>query len=212
MKKQTVKEYANENYISKQAVYKKIDKGTLKTIKEIVDGKETIFIVIEDKEEEISNSTPIQLEDNHNSTTENNKQENNSTSFQPEDNHNTTPIQPEDNRTDNHNSTSNQPISSQAFETIISILKEQLEEKDKQIAERDKQIADFVRLLDQEQQLHAQTRFMLKEYQDKGQKEEVIEVTEEEEPDNKETEIKPEEAQEPKKKHNWFVRWLLGEN
>ena len=46
---------------------------------------------------------------------------------------------------------------------IISFLKEQLREKDRQLAEKDKQIEKIQILLDQEQQLHARTKLMLME-------------------------------------------------
>ena len=170
MKKQTVRDYAEENYISRQAVYKKIDKGTLKTMKENIDGKEVIFILIDEDPTEESNLT------------------------------NSTPIQPQDNQETTPNSTSIQP-SIQPYIEMIDLLKQELADRKDELKDRDRTIETLTRLLDQEQHLHAQTRLLLKGYQDKEEMENPKEESQEE----------PIADQEPKKKTNWFRRWFFGE-
>lgn len=79
-------------------------------------------------------------------------------------------------------------------ESIVDFLKEMLRE-------RDKQIERLTTLLDQEQHLHAQTKLLLKEYQER----------EEVEPQEEVRQAEPVIDQEPKKKSNWFRRWFFGE-
>ena len=192
MKKQTVRDYAEENYISRQAVYKKIDKGTLKTMKENIDGKEVIFILIDEdptEESNLTNSTPIQPQDNQETTQK-----------QDETTPNSTPIQPQDNQETTPNSTSIQP-SIQPYIEMIDLLKQELADRKDELKDRDRTIETLTRLLDQEQHLHAQTRLLLKGYQDKEEMENPKEESQEE----------PIADQEPKKKTNWFRRWFFGE-
>ncbi len=86
-------------------------------------------------------------------------------------------------------------------QSIIDFLQEQIREKDKQLAEKDKQIERIQKLLDQEQQLHLQANLLLL-----GEGKQA----EEQSPDNIVMDSQ-EEHQEPKKKRNWFARWLFGE-
>lgn len=204
MKKQTVRDYAEENYISRQAVYKKIDKGILKTVKEQIDGKDVIFILIEEDGDIADHSTTIQPQDNPISTANNAV----SADEQPQDNPNSTTIQPQDNQQTTDNSTAIQP-----YKEMIEYLKQELADKKEELKQKDKVIEDIrqeaqqdrerlTKLLDQEQQLHAQTRLRLNRYE-----EENPPIVEEETP--KEEVITD---QETKKKRGWFYRWLFGED
>ena len=95
-----------------------------------------------------------------------------------------------------------------AEQSIIVFLQKQLEEKDRQLAEKDKQIEKIQQLLDQEQKLHLSTKVLLMEYRKQEEPQEEQEAAPMET-----TEVPPQEKdQEPKKKRNWFVRWLLGED
>ena len=203
MKKQTVRDYAEENYISRQAVYKKIDRGTLKTVKEQIDGKEVIFILVEEDGDKADHSTTIQPQDNPISTANNDV----SADGQPQDNPVSTTIQPQDNQQTTDNTTVIQP-----YKEIIEYLKQELAEKKEELKQKDKVIEDIrqeaqqdrerlTKLLDQEQQLHAQTRLRLNRYE-----EEQSPIVEDEAP-KEEVIIN----QEPKKKRNRFMRWLFGE-
>ena len=199
MKKQTVRDYAEENYISRQAVYKKIDKGTLKTMKENIDGKEVIFILIDEdptEESNLTNSTPIQPQDNQETTQK-----------QDETTPNSTPIQPQDNQETTPNSTSIQP-SIQPYIEMIDLLKQELADRKDELKDRDRTIETLTRLLDQEQHLHAQTRLLLKGYQDREEAETPKEESQEEPTINE----KPIADQEQKKKKSWFRRWFFGED
>lgn len=96
---------------------------------------------------------------------------------------------------------------------FIAFLKGQIEEKDRLIEElrktKDREVAELHRLLFNQQELHARDRALLMEYQERDKKEEAPpqEVVEHETI----IEEKPQEDQEPKKKSNWFRRWLFGE-
>ncbi len=192
MRKQTVRDYAEENFISRQAVYKKIDKGTLKTTKENIDGKEVIFILIDEdtaEENKPTHSTPVQPQDNQETTT---KEEDTTT--------HSTPVQPQDNQETTQNSTPIQPPI-QPYIEMIDLLKQELADRKDELKDRDRTIETLTRLLDQEQHLHAQTRLLLKGYQEKEEMETPKEESQEE----------PIADQEPKKKTNWFRRWFFGE-
>lgn len=98
------------------------------------------------------------------------------------------------------------------YEEVITILRQELEEKRQEIKEKDRIIEEMrisaekerehLRvLLDQEQHLHAQTRLRLNQYEG-----DTTQGTEGEQP-KEETDT----IQDPKKKRNRFMRWLFGE-
>lgn len=85
------------------------------------------------------------------------------------------------------------------YREIIRGLQAQLQEKDRQIAEKDRQIADrdtqiveAFKLLDQQQQLHAQSNYL-------ADKKPIAELEQ------------PGQAEKPKKKRNAFARWFFGD-
>lgn len=154
MKKITVAEYAKLKGISKTAVYKKLKR--LNTVKEEINGKEQILIIIDDNDTE-------KPENNPNSTT-------NSTEINPNSTINSTELNPDT----QPNSTTNSTPDSTKFpdSDIIEVLRKQLQEKDKQIErlqkateEKDKQIKEqfdkFTELLYRQQQLEAITQSKL---------------------------------------------------
>ena len=103
----------------------------------------------------------------------------------------------------------NQDAQTQAEQekSFIIFLQEQLKEKDRQLAEKDKQIEKITLLLDQEQQLHARTNYLLAEYQKREAEQE--EQTEEAETEATEPQDPPppqEQDQEPQKKRSWLYR------
>lgn len=193
MEKLTVSEYAKRNSISIQAVYKKINK--LNTIEEVRNGRKQIIILLEDEVK--TRADDIQP---------NSTRELNSTNS-------TQPHQEQADSTGELNSTRPdstrriQPDStSELNPSIIDVLKEQLQEKDKQIErlqdaieEKDKQIKEqferFTALLLRSQELEAITHKSLGEAGDT--KQEPIEETKEQ--------VKP-TKQEQKKNTGFFSR------
>lgn len=173
----TVAEYAEKNGVSPQSVYKRVKRGTLKSI--VKDG--ITYIPLNDEADTTPNDNPTQ----------------------PADNPETTPIQPETTQPNNPNSTDNQPNSTQpnnpqttpnSTYDIVAFLQEQLKEKDNQIerlqtqietqAERhQKEIDDLHRLLEQSQVIQAQTIRYLPAGNEEPQRD--IEVIEQEQPKEK---------------------------
>lgn len=194
--KLTVKDYAELKQTTVQAVYKRISKGNLKTVKEKINGKDVLFVLL-DEDSRDSNLTTS------------------STEVQPKEvelnqglNQNTTQTKPPkvEKVEEDLNPTSTQKAETQAEQSIISFLQRQLEEKDRQLAEKDKQIEKIQQLLDQEQQLHARTNLLLAEYKRKEEEPQEEQATEEIKVESKEAD------QETKKKRNWFYRWFFGED
>ena len=104
--------------------------------------------------------------------------------------------------------------------SFILFLQEQLKEKDRQIAEKDKQIEKITLLLNQEQQLHARTTYLLTEYQKKeAEQEETAEEAEQKDQEEADTgteepqapQATQEQAQEPQKKRSWLYRFFFGD-
>ena len=191
--KVSVKDYAELKQTTVQAVYKRINKGTLKTVKEKINGKDVLFVLL-DEDNRDSNLNPS-LTDNQPKEVELNQ----------DLNLNSTPNQPNgvENEEEDLNPSSTPKEEPQADQSIIIFLQKQLEEKDRQIAEKDKQIEKIQQLLDQEQHLHLSTKLLLKEYTDKEQ-------NIEEEPQSKQEEKNKIVAdQEPQKKRSWLYRFFF---
>ena len=142
MNKLTVAEYAKSKCISVQAVYKKIDR--LKTIEEERNGRKQILIIVDDEEQETAeeeikpNSTPIKPSSTvdfnpDNSTSTPQEEENTTNKFNPDSSTSTPTIQ---------------PSSTVDFNpSVLQILQEQIQEKDKQI-ERLQQATEIVERAD----------------------------------------------------------------
>lgn len=108
----------------------------------------------------------------------------------------------------------NQDAQTQAEQekSFISFLQEQLKEKDRQLAEKDKQIEKITLLLDQEQQLHARTTYLLAEYQKReAEQEEQTEEAETGAADPQDPPSPQEQDQEPQKKRSWLYRFFFGD-
>lgn len=103
------------------------------------------------------------------------------------------------------------PTQAEQESSFILFLQEQLKEKDRQLAEKDRQIEKITLLLDQEQQLHARTNFLLAEYQKREAEQE--EQTGEADTGAEEPQAPPpqEQDQEPQKKRSWLYRLFFGE-
>ena len=103
------------------------------------------------------------------------------------------------------------PTQAEQESSFILFLQEQLKEKDRQLAEKDKQIEKITLLLDQEQQLHARTNFLLAEYQKREAEQE--EQAGEADTGAEEPQAPPpqEQDQEPQKKRSWWYRLFFGE-
>ncbi len=203
-RKFTVKDYAELTHTSVQAVYKKVNRGTLATVKERINGKETLFILLD-------NETLHR-------------------DFNPE----TTPNQPPEVELNPDTSEELNPKSTPkaggADEGIIAFLQEQLKEKDKQIAKLQEQAAqqaeenrkkDVViqeqltkmnELLRNAQQLQAQANVLLlgqgkqQEEQEQEQQGEAPPIVE------TEPQAAEQQAQEPKQKRSWLYRFFFGED
>lgn len=193
----TVSEYALKTGKSKQSIYKRIRKGTIKTVEEIVNGKKTLFVLLYDdsnKSREVEynptnqpNLNPTTVEDNPNSnphTVEDNP--NNQPTFNP----NSTPLD--------------------TTSRILELLQRQLEEKDKQIErlqaenkEKDRQLQDqferFSTLLLRSQELEAITHKLLGQG-DSQEPTEPIQDSNAAPPQEQTAEDKP------RKKKSWFAR------
>lgn len=125
--------------------------------------------------------------------------ENNQTNQPDQSNQSTEPIKPINPQAD--------PETIEFYREIIRGLQSQIQEKDKQIAEKDKQIekrdsqidekdrqiAELFKVLDHQQQLHAQSNYL-------ADKKPIAEL-----------EQPGQEEEKPKKKRNAFMRWLFGE-
>ena len=223
--KLTVKGYAALTNTTVQAVYKKINRGTLTTVKEKINGKETLLILLDKDALQVElnpETTPIQPPEVE-LNPELNQQIN------PE----TTPIQPPEVELNPDASEELNPHSTPkaggAEEGIIAFLQEQLKEKDKQIAKLQEQAAqqaeenrkkDVViqeqltkmnELLRNAQQLQAQANVLLlgqgkqQEEQEQEQQEEAPPIVETEQ------QAAEQQAQEPNKKRSWLYRFFFGE-
>jgi hypothetical protein len=208
VKRLTVSEYATLTGKTKQSIYKRIRKGNIKTIEEVVNGKKILFVLLESdgklaqEVEDNPISTPPKVEDNPISTPP--EVENN-----PDLTHISTPPKVES----NPNSTQTE---SSSFQFYIEVLQKQLEEKDRQIERLQEQnreqaeihrreIEELHRILDQEQKLHAASIKYLP----------AQETPAPEEEHNREVETPPveveekepiEQEQEPPKKKGFFSR------
>lgn len=183
IEKITVAEYSNRTGKSKQSIYKRINKGTLKSVEEIYKGKKTTFIILGDdnpQEDELNpQDNPILTQ----ATEEINPQDN------PKEDELNRDNQPRDNQTDN-------PQSADAYLRIIEILNEQLKEKDKQIENLQTLNNQLSAIALRAQELEARTQALLGEPKKQAPIDEA--PNEEEEPIN---------AEEPKKRSFWS--WLL---
>ncbi len=219
----SVKEYADRHNTSPQAVYKRINKGTLKTVKERINGKEVFFILL-DEEAQTEDLNPI--------TT-------NSTDLQPQEvelnpkeaeeiNPNATAIQPQEvEKVENVFNPNSTPKTEGAEQSIIAFLQEQLKEKDRQIARLQEQtelqaqenkrkdeviqeqLAKMNELLRNAQSLQAQSNVLLLEH-NKPQEETAEEQEQEEAPPFVVVE-QQEQEKEPKKQRSWLYRFFFGE-
>ncbi len=192
----TVKDYAELKHTTVQAVYKRISKGNLKTVKEKINGKDVLFVLL-DEDGNDSNLNPS------------------STDYKPKEvelnqgfNQDTTQFQPPrvEKVEEDLNPSSTTKAEPQADLSIIIFLQRQLEEKDRQLAEKDKQIEKIQQLLDQEQQLHARTNLLLAEYKKKEEEPQEEKPEEEIKEENKEVE------QKTVKNRGWLYRWFFGED
>ena len=117
------------------------------------------------------------------------------------DNQTNTENQPNQTKQPNETTATNQ---GNAYDELIEFLKQELADRKEELKTRDKQIENLTRLLDQEQHLHAQTKLLVREYQEKeeveteGVKEEVAEA--------------PQEVKQEKKKRSRLYRWFFGED
>lgn len=194
--KVSVKDYAELKHTTVQAVYKRISKGTLKTVKEKINGKDVLFVLL-DEDNNDSNLTPSSTDKQPKEVELNQRLNQDTTQFQP---------QRVEKSEEEFNPSSTQREEPQTDQNIISFLQRQLEEKDRQLAEKDKQIEKIQQLLDQEQQLHLSTKLLLMEYKKNEDPAEEKQESNKVEQENKEAD------QEPKKKRSWFSRWFFGED
>lgn len=225
--KVSVKEYAEQNQISVQSVYKKISKGTLKTAREKINGKEVLFILLEDQQPEDLNHfkpdfKPIKPDVKPIQPVLNQEEVEFNQILNPDS---TTLNQPEVEKVEmvenvlNPNSTTRDG----SEQGIIAFLQEQLQEKDRQIErlqeqtrqqaeenrEKDKviqeQLAKMNELLRNAQSLQAQSNLLFAHKQ-----------AEEEAPAEEEVDIvaadQPEETQQPKPRRSWLYRFFFGED
>lgn len=196
IEKITVAEYSNRTGKSKQSIYKRINKGTLKSVEEIYKGKKTTFIILGDdnpKEDELNpQDNPILTQ----ATEEINPQDN------PKEDELNRDNQPNDNQADN-------PQSAQSYLRVIEILNEQLKEKDKQIENLQALNNQLSAIALRAQELEARTQSLLGEPKPQAPiEEDTEEPAEPEEPEQTGIdEDKPEEPEETKKRSFWS--WLL---
>lgn len=191
MEKMTVKEYADFKGVSVQAVYKKIENNKLKTIEEKKDRRYITFIIIDEepeqeqpevkeiKETEKEEIQPISTGNSISTPT------NSTTEFQPistEKTGNST-------STATNSTTEFQPnTNNELNQAIVDLLREQLQEKDKQIERllktNEEQLARLTELLYRSQQLEKLLSSKVSE--DKPlQEEPIIDIETEEQPERK---------------------------
>jgi hypothetical protein len=185
--KLTVKEYAKQTGKSFQSVYRKIERGTIPTVKERINNKDVLFVLVD----ETDNSTPVSTEVPQ--------------QFNPSSTPVSTEVPHKVQPPFNPNSTAKE---TQVLEEMVELLKGELRERKQELDDlrktKDKEIAELHQLLFNQQQLHAKDRALLEAYQSKEHQEETIT------PDRgQETPI--EEHQETKKKRNWWRFFWYGE-
>lgn len=169
MEKMTVKEYADFKGVSVQAVYKKIENNKLKTIEEKKDRRYITFIIIDEE--------PEQEQPEVKEIKETEKEE-----FQPISTGNST-------STPTNSTTEFQPnTNNELNQAIVDLLREQLQEKDKQIERllktNEEQLARLTELLYRSQQLEKLLSSKVSE--DKPlQEEPIIDIETEEQPERK---------------------------
>ena len=196
IEKITVAEYSNRTGKSKQSIYKRINKGTLKSVEEVYNGKKTTFIILGDdnpQEDELNpQDNPILTQ----ATEKINPKDN------PKEDELNRDNQPNDNQADN-------PQSAQSYLRVIEILNEQLKEKDKQIENLQALNNQLSAIALRAQELEARTQSLLGEPKPQPPiEEDTEEPTEPEEPEQTGIdEDKPEEPEETKKRGFWS--WLL---
>lgn len=203
----SVKAYAELRNTTPQAVYKRINKGTLKTEKEKINGKDVFFVLLDDE-------APAE-ELNLNSTQEQPQE----VELNPDIKPNSTPFQPpEVEKVVNDFNPTSTPKAEGPETALIAFLQEQLREKDRQIARLQEQtelqakenkrkdeviqeqLAKMNELLKNAQSLQAQGNLLLMEQnkpEEPTQEAEVIEV-----------EQKP---QKPKKKRSELFKYFFGD-
>lgn len=212
----SVKEYAEQHEISVQSVYKKISKGTLKTAREKINGKEVLFILLEDPQPEDLNHVkpdfkPIQPDIKPIKPALNQEEVELNRTLNPDS---TTLNQPEVEKVEmvenalNHDSTGK---AAEQEQNMIAFLQEQIRALNGQLEAKDKQIETIQKLLDQEQQLHARTNLLLAEYQRKEAEQAEQPPAEEEPAEDPQPQPEP-ETTEPKPKRSWFYRFFFGED
>ena len=223
--KVSVKEYAEQNQISVQSVYKKINKGTLKTAREKINGKEVLYILLEDQQpEDLNHFKPIKPDVKPIQPVLNQDEVEFNQTLNPDS---TTLNQPEVEMVEmvenvlNPNSTTRDG----SEQGIIAFLQEQLQEKDRQIErlqeqtrqqaeenrEKDKviqeQLAKMNELLRNAQSLQAQSNLLFAHKQQQA---------EEEAPAEDQVDIvaadQPEETPQPKPRRSWLYRFFFGED
>lgn len=130
MTKLTVAEYAELKGISKVAAYKRIEKGRVRAVSEVYNGREQYLIIIGEDEETVEQEIKPELTGD---LTENKP---NLTADKPDLTSSKSEIKPEL----TGNLTANKPDLTFQNTDILELLKKQIQEKDKQIAEKDRQI------------------------------------------------------------------------
>lgn len=200
MKKLTVAEYQKTAGVSKKTIYKRIEKGQLKTTTEKVNNRDITFIIeLEDGEEDFTILTPSLPS---------------SPDISPQFEGNNPPSSPQ--------FEGNNPPSSPDFTpSFFELLQKQLEEKDRQLAEKDRQLLEKDKQIEREQERNREKDITIKEQLDKmnellrnsqllqAQVNHLLNAGTGEEPLKENTVI--EESPAHNKKKSWFSRWLFGE-
>ena len=204
--KLSVKAYAELHNTTPQAVYKRINKGTLKTQKEKINGKDVFFVLLDDEATE----APAE-ELNLNSTQEQPPE----VELNPDIKPNSTPLQPpEVEKVVNDFNPTSTPRAEGPETELIAFLQEQLREKDRQIARLQEQtelqaqenkrkdeviqeqLAKMNELLRNAQTLQAQSNLLLMEHNTPEEPEKEAEVVE----------VVQEQTQKQEKKRSWLYR------
>ena len=159
----TVPEFAEAAGKKKQGLYEQVKNEKSKIYPYVIFRGKTPYIKIEALKEVYGIEQADSQDENQDSQTKNqeSKTENQGSQADSQDEN-------QDSQTKSQaESQENQAAQPQAEQenSFILFLQEQLKEKDRQLAEKDKQIEKITLLLDQEQQLHARTNFLLAEYQ-----------------------------------------------
>ena len=211
MEKITVAEFANRTGKSKQSIYKRIRRGTLKAVEEVVNGKMTTFILLGEGADNPAETDKVELNPdnqpaNNPPRVEDNPADNpNSVEYNPANQSQLNPSKVEDNPSFNPSATTDR---------IIEILQQQLAEKDRQIErlqeetkEKDRQIKEqFDRLstlLLRSQELEAITHKLLGQ----GTEEDITQTETAEAEDNSNAPTDEITADnEPQRKKSWLSR------